>query len=159
MPTHAEKRRVPYTPEQMFALVSDVEKYPEFLPWTAACRVRSRRPAPNGAPDAEMIEADLVISFRVFREKFGSRVTLRPSELRVDVEYIDGPFRYLNNHWAFERNADGSTTIDFFVDFEFKSRMLQTLVGLVFEEAVRRLVRAFEQRAEALYGPGDAVTA
>ncbi|MEL6316426.1 MAG: type II toxin-antitoxin system RatA family toxin [Pseudomonadota bacterium] len=152
MPTHAEKRPMPYTPDQMYRLVADIEKYPEFLPWTAACRVRGMRPAEDLGAGAEVIDADLVISFKVFRERFGSRVTLRPADSTIDVEYLDGPFKYLNNHWRFVENADGSCTIDFFVDFEFKSRMLQSIVGVVFDEAVRRLVGAFERRADALYG-------
>ena len=149
MPTHAEKRVVPYTPEQMYALVSDIEKYPQFLPWTAGCRIRGRREA---APGVEVVDADLIISFKVFRERFGSRVTLRPNEYKIDVEYLDGPFRYLNNHWYFSRNADGSATVDFFVDFEFKSRLLQSVIGVVFNEAMMRIVRAFERRADELYG-------
>ncbi|MCI4660289.1 MAG: type II toxin-antitoxin system RatA family toxin [Neomegalonema sp.] len=150
MPTHSEKRRVPYTPEQMYALVADVESYPQFLPWTAACRIRKRAPLPEG--QGEVIEADLIISFKVFRERFGSRVTLRPDERKIDVAYLDGPFRYLDNHWYFVENDDGSTTIDFFVDFEFRSRMLQSVIGMVFNEAMLRIVRAFERRAEELYG-------
>ena len=105
MPTHAEKRRVPYTPDQMYELVSSIERYPEFLPWTAAVRVRSRKPRPDGG---ETVDADMVISFKVFREKFGSRVDLRPQERKIDVAYLDGPFKYLNNHWYFIENEDGS---------------------------------------------------
>lgn len=157
MPTHAEKRRVPYGPQEMFDLVADIERYPEFLPWTSACRIRSRKPLPEG--DGEVIDADLVISFKVFRERFGSRVTLRPEKRTIDVEYLDGPFRYLNNHWYFSANEDGSTTIDFFVDFEFKSRLLQSVIGLVFNEAMQRIVRAFERRAEDLHGRGAPATA
>ena len=143
MSTHAEKRHLPYTPEQMFDLVADVDKYPEFLPWCVGARVRSN--------DGTLIVADLVIGYKVFRERFTSRVKMdRPN--RVDVEYRDGPFRYLNNHWIFERNEDGSTTIDFYVDFEFRSRLMQKMIGVVFNEAVRSMVRAFEQRAHDLYG-------
>ncbi len=151
MPTHAEKRKVPYTPAQMYALVADVERYPEFLPWTAGCRIRERR---QPEPGVEVLDADLIISFKVFRERFGSRVTLRPDERKIDVEYLDGPFKYLNNHWYFIENDDGSTTVDFFVDFEFKSRLLQSVIGVVFNEAMQRIVRAFEARAAALYGHG-----
>lgn len=150
MPTHAETRVVPYTPHQMYALIADVARYPEFLPWCAAARVRSRTPLPDGP--GEVVEADLVISFKVYRERFGSRVTLRPDERRIDVEYIDGPFRYLRNHWRFEPHGEGACAIDFFVDFEFRSTILQKLIGLVFHEAMQRVVRAFEKRAEALYG-------
>lgn len=153
MPTHAEKRRVPYAPDQMYRLVADIERYPEFLPWTAGCRIRSRKPLAGGKPGDEVVEADLIISFKVFRERFGSRVTLRPSERRIDVEYLDGPFKYLNNHWYFAETEDGGgTEIDFFVDFEFKSALLQRIIGVVFNEAMQRVVRAFERRADELYG-------
>jgi coenzyme Q-binding protein COQ10 len=148
MPTHTEKRRMPYSADQMYALVADVESYSEFLPWCAASRVRSRQQTPAG----EVIEADLVISFKVFRESFGSRVTLMPEQRRIDVEYLEGPFRYLNNHWSFEPISDTACEVDFFVDFEFRSRTLQAVIGVVFNEAMRRIVRAFEQRAEELYG-------
>lgn len=151
MPTHAEKRKMPYSAEEMYALIADIEAYREFLPWCQAVRIRSRRPAPDG--DGEVIDADLVISFKVFREKFGSRVTLRPGKRQIDVEYLDGPFRYLNNHWEFLPEGERACTVDFFVDFEFRSKTLQAIIGLVFNEAMQRIVRAFERRAEALYGP------
>ena len=148
MTTHAEKRIVPYTADQMFDLISDIERYPEFLPWCAAARIRSRRPE----GETEVIDGDLIISFKVFREKFGSRVVLSRSENTIDVSYLDGPFRYLDNHWHFVELPDGRCEIDFYVDFEFKSRTLQALIGLVFNEAMQRIVRAFEARAEDLYG-------
>jgi coenzyme Q-binding protein COQ10 len=151
MPTHAEKRKMPYSAEEMYALIADIEAYREFLPWCQAARIRSRRPLPDG--EGEVIDADLVISFKVFREKFGSRVTLRPEKRQIDVEYLDGPFRYLNNHWEFLPEGERACTVDFFVDFEFRSRTLQAIIGLVFNEAMQRIVRAFERRAEALYGP------
>ena len=149
MPTHAEKRRMPYSADEMYALVADVESYSEFLPWCAASRANERRTTEAG----EVIDAELVVSFRVFRERFHSRVTLKPEQRRIDVEYLEGPFKYLNNHWHFRPISDRECEIDFFVDFEFRSRMLQSLIGVVFNEAMRRIVRAFEQRAEALYGP------
>ena len=99
-----------------------------------------------------MLEADLVISFKVFRERFGSRVTLRPGEHEIDVAYLDGPFRYLNNHWRFKPVGDHACEVDFFVDFEFRSKTLQAIIGVVFHEAMRRIVRAFEERAAQLYG-------
>jgi coenzyme Q-binding protein COQ10 len=148
MPTHAEIRTVPYSAQQMYDLVADIEAYPAFLPWCAATRIRKRTPTETG----ERIDADLVISFKVFRERFGSRVTLNPEASKVDVAYLDGPFKYLNNHWHFEDIADGGCTVDFFVDFEFRSKVLQTLIGVVFNEAMLRIVRAFEDRAHALYG-------
>jgi len=146
MPTHAEKRVMPYTAQQMYDLVADVASYPEFLPWCAAARIRKSTPSENGV----VMDADLVIAFKVFRERFGSRVTLRPAETSIDVEYLDGPFKYLNNHWTFT-DVDGGCEADFFVDFEFKSKVLQTLIGVVFGEAMQRIVRAFEHRASQLY--------
>ncbi len=148
MPTHAEKRQMPYSAQQMYDLIADIGSYPQFLPWCSAARERKRRL--DG--DCEVIEADLVISFKVFREKFGSRVTLYPAESRIDVEYLDGPFKYLNNHWRFIPLENGGCEVDFFVDFEFKSMILQKIIGVVFTEAMHRIVRAFEQRADQLYG-------
>ena len=148
MPTHAEKRRMPYSAQEMYDLIADVPAYPEFLPWCSGARIRARRE--DGM--AQVLDADLVISFKVFRERFGSRVTLRPDQSTIDVEYLDGPFKYLKNHWHFIPVSDTECEVDFFVDFEFKSKTLQAIIGVVFNEAMRRIVRAFEQRAEALYG-------
>ena len=153
MPTHAEKRKMPYDAGQMYALIADIEAYREFLPWCQAARIRKRTPLADGT--GELVDADLVISFKVFREKFGSRVTLRPGERTIDVEYLDGPFKYLNNHWRFEPDGPDSCLVDFYVDFEFRSRTLQALIGVVFNEAMQRIVSAFERRAEALYGRRD----
>lgn len=150
MPTHAEKKVLPYTPEQLFEMVADVRRYPEFLPWCVGARVISRT-------ETELV-ADLTIGFKMFRETFRSQVTLeRPHH--VHVRYLTGPFRYLNNHWRFRPVANGATPdarepateVDFFVDFEFKSRLLQAVIGTVFNEAVRLMVRSFERRAYALY--------
>jgi coenzyme Q-binding protein COQ10 len=143
MPTHAEKRLLPYTPEKLYNLVSDVEKYPDFLPWCIALRVRSR--------EVKMINADMIIGFKVFREKFTTRVTLNPPR-RIDVEYLDGPFKYLNNHWIFKPIDDGACEIDFYVNFEFKSILLQKAIGAVFNEAVQKMINAFEARAHRIYG-------
>jgi coenzyme Q-binding protein COQ10 len=142
MPTHAERRVLPYTPEQLFQLVADVERYPEFLPWCIAARIRERQ--------RDRIVADLMIGFRLIRERFTSEVRLDPPG-RIDVTYSEGPFRYLNNHWSFTP-VPGGCRIDFFIDFEFKSRLLQKVIEVVFGEAVRRMVGAFEKRARDLYG-------
>jgi coenzyme Q-binding protein COQ10 len=142
MPTHAEERVLPYTPEQLFTLVADIERYPEFLPWCVGARIKERR--------ANLIVADLIIGFRMFRERFTSRVSLDPPR-RIDVAYTEGPFRYLNNHWTFTSDPEGCR-VGFFVDFEFKSRLLQRLIEVLFSEAVRRMVGAFEKRATDLYG-------
>lgn len=149
MPTHAEIRRMPYSVDEMYALIADVAAYPEFLPWCSGARIRARNPQPDGS---EVLEADLIISFKVFRERFGSRVTLRPGGNMIDVAYLDGPFRYLNNHWRFKAVGDSACEVDFFVDFEFRSKTLQAIIGVVFHEAMRRIVRAFEERAAQLYG-------
>jgi coenzyme Q-binding protein COQ10 len=143
MPTHAERRRLPYSPTQMFDLVADIEKYPEFLPWCVGSRVRERK--------GNTIVGDLLIGYRMVRERFTSKIVLdRPR--RIDVSYSEGPFRYLTNHWVFEPEADGGCTIDFYVDFEFRSRVLQKIIEVLFNEAVRRMVGAFETRARKLYG-------
>lgn len=149
MPTHQETRHLPYTAQQMYDLVADVGSYPQFLPWNSAARIRSRRPVDGGG---EVMEADLVISFKVFRERFGSRVTLWPEVKKIDTEYLDGPFKYMNSTWAFRDLPDGGCEVDFFVDFEFKNAILQGIIGVVFNEAMQRIVRAFERRADALYG-------
>ena len=146
MPTHSETRFLPYTPQQMYNLVADVSSYPKFLPWCAAARIRSQ--SLDG--DSMVMEADLVISFKVFRERFGSRVTLWPNDHRIETEYLDGPFRYMKSSWAF-KEVDGGCDVSFFVDFEFKNAILQGIIGVVFNEAMQRIVRAFERRAQELY--------
>jgi coenzyme Q-binding protein COQ10 len=146
MPAHSEVKILPYSPELMYDLVADVAKYPEFLPWTAAARVRTRKAIAGG----EVLEADLVISFKVFREKFGSLVTLLPDEGRILTEYIDGPFKHLKSVWQFRPNTVGCE-VNFSVDFEFKNPILAGIIGLVFNEAMQRVVRAFEARAASLY--------
>lgn len=150
MPIHSEKRVMPYSAAQMYDLVADVESYPKFLPWNAAARIRSRKPLPEGG---EVMEADLVISFKVFRERFGSRVTLWPAQRKIDTEYLDGPFKYLKSWWRFSDLEAGGCEVEFFVDFEFRNVILQGIIGVVFNEAMHRIVRAFETRADALYGP------
>ncbi len=147
MPTHAETRTMPYTAKQMYDLIADVNSYPKFLPWCSAARIRKR--TPDGVN--EIMDADLVISFKVFRERFGSRVSLMPQDNKIIVEYLDGPFKYLKNNWSFKECEDGCE-VDFYVDFEFKSKILQTLIGVVFTEAMHRIVKAFEDRAADLYG-------
>lgn len=164
MPTHKEIRVVPHSPQQLYELVADIEKYPEFLPWCIAARNRSREATAGG----ELIDADLVLGFKMFRERVRSKVTLHPptdgdggdegeggpgTHGRIDVEYIEGPLKYLQNHWVFVPTDNGGCEIDFFVDFEFRSRLLQKIVGALFHEAVSRMVAAFERRATALYGP------
>jgi coenzyme Q-binding protein COQ10 len=151
MPRHTENRTLPYTAQQIYDLVADVARYPEFLPWTAAARIRSRAPLTGRSEGAEVMLADLVISFKVFRERFGSRVTLLPAQNRIETEYLDGPFRYLHSAWDIE-DVEGGCAVSFYVDFEFRNRVLQSVIGVVFDEAMRRVVGAFERRARALYG-------
>jgi coenzyme Q-binding protein COQ10 len=147
MPTHSEIKELPYSADQMYALVADVAKYPEFLPWTAAARIRSN----EDKGDHRVMDADLVISFKVFRERFTSRVVLWPETCKIDTEYLDGPFKKMVSNWHFE-DTDQGCNVHFHVDFEFRNRVLQGIIGVVFNEAMLRVVRAFETRAEALYG-------
>ncbi len=147
MPTHSENRPMPYSPQQMFDLVADIGSYPEFLPWCTGARIRSERETEEG----RVVEADLIISFKLFRERFTSRVTMHPESYKIEVAYLDGPFKYLINYWHFLPAKNGCTA-DFHVDFEFKSKVLQGIIGVVFGEAMRRIVKAFEDRALVLYG-------
>jgi len=143
MPRHSETRHLPYTPEQLFDLVADVQHYAEFLPWVVAVRVRS-------STETETV-ADLVVGFNAFKERFTSRVHKERPE-RICVDYVEGPLKYLHNEWRFERAADGGTIVQFSVDFAFKSRLFESLAGAMFDRALRRMIGAFEQRAAALYG-------
>ena len=147
MTSHSETRSLPYTARQMYDLVVEVSKYPDFLPWCAAARVRKT----TELGDHSVMEADLVISFKVFRERFGSRVTMWPEEMSIDTEYLDGPFRFLKSTWSFV-DTDNGCDVSFFVDFEFRNALLQGIIGVVFNEAMHRIVRAFENRAADLYG-------
>lgn len=151
MPKHSETRPLPYTAQQMYDLVGDVARYPEFLPWCAAARINSV--TEDGA--VRVMDADLVISFKVFRERFASRVTLWDDARKIDTEYLDGPFRYMRSNWAF-RDTETGCDVEFHVDFEFRNAILQRLIGVVFNEAMHRIVRAFEARAAALYGADGA---
>lgn len=146
MPRHAETRRLPYTPEQMFDLVADVRRYAEFLPWVTAVRVRS---------DSETeMTADLIVGFKGLRETFTSRVKKdRPTAIHVD--YIEGPLKFLSNDWRFRPTPTGCE-VDFVVDFAFKNRVFEMLAGQVFGAAITRMTGAFEARATQLYGAGSA---
>jgi len=144
MITHAEQRLLGYRPEQMFDLVADIERYPEFLPWCIGARIRERNDT--------LVVADLIIGFKMIRERFTSRVSLDRDRLTIEVTYADGPFKQMTNRWRFEPTEDGRCRIDFYVAFEFRSAVLQKLIGVLFHEAVRRMVGAFETRARKLYG-------
>lgn len=147
MPKHVEQRVLRHSPQQMFDLVADVERYPQFLPWCLGTRVTKR--------DGDSLDADMLIGFRMFRERFGSHVELDRASREINVRYTHGPFRYLVNKWRFLPHAEGCE-IDFSVDFEFRSRLLQKIIGSLFTEAVHRMVRAFEARAGEIYGPASA---
>ncbi len=143
MPRHTETRDLPYNPEQMFDLVADVARYPEFLPWVTATRVRSNS-------ETAMV-ADLIVGFKGLRETFSSRVEKqRPGH--IHVEYLEGPLRHLNNDWTFRPHGKGGCRIDFAVDFAFKNRVFEMLAGQVFDRALRKMIGAFEERAARLYG-------
>ncbi|TCP37469.1 type II toxin-antitoxin system RatA family toxin [Sphingomonas sp. BK235] len=143
MPKHSETRRLPYSPEQMFDLVADVRRYPEFLPWVTAMRVRR-----DG--DTETL-ADMIVGFKGLRETFTSKVAKARADT-IRVEYVDGPLKYLHNDWRFRPDGEGGSLVDFTVDFAFKNRMFEMLAGQVFGVALRRMIGAFEERARALYG-------
>ena len=147
MPAHQETRVLPYSAQQMYDLVADVASYPEFLPWTAAARIRS---VEDKGDYSEML-ADLVVSFKVFRERFGSQVLLWPEQKKIDTSYLDGPFKHLESTWQF-MDVDGGCEVNFEVDFEFKNRIQQGAAGMFFNEAMHRIVRAFEERAKELHG-------
>lgn len=143
MPRHSETRHLPYTPDQLFDLVADVKRYDEFLPWVTAVRIRS-------SSDSEMT-ADLIVGFGAFKERFTSRVKKQRPH-RIEVDYLEGPLKYLHNEWRFEPTANGETDVHFSVDFAFRSRIFEAVAGQVFDRALRKMTGAFEQRAAAIYG-------
>lgn len=142
MPRHQETRHLPWSPEQMFDMVADVARYGEFLPWVAGVRVRSNS-------ETEMI-ADLLVGFKALREKFTSRVHKQRPD-RIHVDYLDGPLKHLFNDWHFRSDGQGGCLVDFTVDFAFRSSLFEKLAGQMFDKALRRMITAFEDRAELLY--------
>lgn len=145
MPRHSETQHLPYSPEQMFALVADVTRYPEFLPWVAGVRIRS--------DSATEMVADLVVGFSALREAFTSRVVKRYPE-SIRTEYLDGPLKHLVSGWRFAPEGQGGCRLDFCVDFAFRSRLFEMVAGQVFGTALRRMTGAFQDRAAELYGAG-----
>jgi coenzyme Q-binding protein COQ10 len=143
MPGIRDTVRLPYTAEQMFDLVADVGRYAEFLPWVVATRVKSNS-------DTEMV-ADMLVGFKSLREKFTSRV-IKERPKRIEVIYVDGPMRDLDNIWAFRDLPEGGCEVDFCVDFSFRNKMFEMMAGQYFDRAFRKMVAAFEERAHALYG-------
>lgn len=153
MPKYETTRRVGHAPEKMFALVADVEKYPEFLPLCEALTVRSRKERDGRT----MLIADMTVGYKAIRETFTSQVHLKPDEMAIDVKYLDGPFRYLSNVWSFEPTGGGGSIVHFYIDYEFKSRILGALMGTMFDRAFRMFADAFEKRADAIYGRPAAI--
>ena len=147
MPKFETRRPVPHSPEQMFDLVADVERYPEFLPLCEGLSVRTRK-ARDGK---ELLVADMTIGYKAIRETFTTQVLLNRPELAIDVKYIDGPFRYLDNRWRFESAGEGKCNVHFFIDYEFKNMILGAMMGAMFERAFRLFSEAFEKRADAIY--------
>lgn len=143
MPHHHERRNLPHSAAQMYDLVADVARYPEFLPWVSAIRIRKD-------DEAEML-ADMIVGFKSLRETFSSRVVKVPKSSIV-VDYLDGPMKHLHNAWKFEDSPDGGSTVDFTVDFSFRNRVFEALAGQFFDSALRKMTTAFIERADALYG-------
>jgi coenzyme Q-binding protein COQ10 len=148
MPHFETSRRVRHSPEKMFDLVADVEKYPRFVPLCESLTVRLRRPLPDGR---EVLVADMTVSYALFRESFTSKVTLDHANRQILVEYLDGPFRQLENRWTFKPDGTGCL-VGFWISYEFKSRTLGALMGAMFDKAFRRFAEAFEERANTVYG-------
>jgi coenzyme Q-binding protein COQ10 len=149
MPRFSNKRRVQHRAEQMFNLVADVERYPEFVPLCQSLKVRQRTPKPDGT---EVIVADMTVSFKLVKETFTSQVTLDRPNMKIRVEYLRGPFSSLENRWTFESKGEESCDVGFFIAYEFKSRMLAMLMGSMFDTAFSRFAAAFEKRADQVYG-------
>ena len=149
MPSFSNKRRVLHSAAEMFDLVADVERYPEFVPLCQSLKVRQRTPKPDGT---EIVVADMTVSFNLVREGFTSEVTLDRPNLKITVRYLRGPFSNLENRWTFEPKGEGASDVGFFIAYEFKSRMLAILMGSMFDAAFARFSAAFEKRADAVYG-------
>lgn len=153
MPKFEKDHPVRHAAADMFDLVADVERYPEFVPLCEALRVRTRQEREG----REILTADMSVGYKAIRETFTSRVILDREQLRIDVSYLDGPFRYLDNRWEFETTGSRSCLVHFRIDYEFRSRMLGALMGTMFDTAFRRFTAAFEKRADELYGTGHEV--
>jgi coenzyme Q-binding protein COQ10 len=148
MPTFRTTRSVKHTPAQMFALVADVERYPEFLPLCEDLRVMRRVQSGEGI---ESLVATMSVGYKAIKETFTTRVTLDDPRLKITVEYVDGPFKFLENRWTF-REAPGGCEVEFYINYEFKSFALGLLMGSVFDKAFRKFTEAFEERADEIYG-------
>jgi coenzyme Q-binding protein COQ10 len=148
MPQFSSKRRVGHSADDMFDLVADVEKYPQFVPLCESLRVKSRTPKGEGV---EILIADMTVAYKLVRETFTSRVTLNRRKLEILVEYLDGPFKRMENRWSFRPQGDKACEVEFFIDYEFRSRILAMLMGAMFDAAFRRFAAAFEKRADQIY--------
>ena len=148
MPQFRTKRRVRHAADEMFDLVADMERYPEFVPLCQSMRVLRRT---AGAEGIETVVADMTVAYKLVRETFTSRVTLDHPNLQILVEYLEGPFSHLENRWTFRPTGEDSCEVEFYIDYEFRSRMLGILMGAMFETAFRRFAQAFEQRADQIY--------
>jgi coenzyme Q-binding protein COQ10 len=153
MPAFTSKRRVRHSARQMFDLVADVESYPEFVPLCRELKVRSREAMGEGV---EVLVADMGVAYKLVREAFRSRVTLDRPQLHILVEYLEGPFSHLENRWTFVPTGENACEVEFFIDYEFRSRTLGLLMGAMFDAAFRRFAAAFERRADEVYGRGGA---
>jgi coenzyme Q-binding protein COQ10 len=149
MPSFTNKRRVQHAASEMFDLVADVERYPEFVPLCQSLKIRQRTPKPDGT---EIVIADMTVSFNLVREGFTSEVTLDRPNLKITVRYLRGPFSNLENRWTFEPKGEGACDVGFYIAYEFKSRMLALLMGSMFDAAFARFSAAFEKRADTVYG-------
>ena len=149
MPSFSNKRRVLHSASEMFDLVADVERYPEFVPLCQSLKVRQRSPKSDGT---EVVVADMTVSFKLVKETFTSEVTLDRANLKITVRYLRGPFSSLENRWTFEAKGDAACDVVFFIAYEFKSRMLALLMGSMFDAAFARFSAAFEKRADKVYG-------
>src|SRR5271168_2432242 len=148
MPQWSTTRRVSHAASEMFDLVADVEHYPEFVPLCKTLAVRKR--LKDGAKD--IIVADMTVAYKLVRQTFTSRVTLNRKNLEILVEYLEGPFQKMNNRWTFAPAGDSACDVEFFIAYEFRSRMLGVLMGAMFDAAFRRFSAAFERRADQVYG-------
>ena len=148
MPQFESTRQVQHSADEMFALVADVESYPEFLPLCQQLKIRSERER----EDKRLLIADMTVAYKMVRESFTSQVLLKPEDREIEVKYVDGPFRYLNNRWRFVPTGENACEVNFFIDYEFKSRTLGLLMGSMFDFAFRRFSEAFERRADEIYG-------
>src|SRR5512144_1555241 len=149
MPEFSTKRRVRHAAADMFDLVADIKKYPEFVPLCSAMTVKSRNEKDDGTI---VLVADMTVAYKIIHETFTSRVTLDRPNLRIFVEYLSGPFKRMHNRWTFHPAGDGACDVEFFITYEFKNRALAMLMGAMFDTAFRRLAVAFEQRVDGVYG-------